>query len=259
MTASTAETAVMAMEKREVVALLGLRIDEDLGLARRVRRGGPGDAGEEHRQHHVDLRERSRPVPDHGARQRHQPVGDAADAHQVGGQQEERHRQQDERIVGVEGLLREHHDRQPRLDQQDRQAGEAQREGDGHAHDEQAKEDAEQDDRGLPGGKNVAAHHALPDQNPDLVDDLLAEEHDPGDAGHRPGDVDQPQRQIGKLRGAIPGKARELDPGDTKTSASASTPSRARIRTMASVRRDRSGQTSTSKCCDSRRRPWRRS
>jgi TRAP-type C4-dicarboxylate transport system permease small subunit len=31
----------------------------------------------------------------------------------------------------------------------------------------------------------------------------------------------------------------------------ANTPIRARIRTMASLRRDKSGQTSTSKCCDS--------
>jgi hypothetical protein len=40
-------------------------------------------------------------------------------------------------------------------------------------------------------------------------------------------------------------------PPHTNTTAIASTPSRARIRTMASLRRDRSGQTSTSKCCDS--------
>ena len=51
--------------------------------------------------------------------------------------QEERHRQQDEGIVGVEGFLREHHHRQPRLDQQDRQACEPEREGDRNTQDEQ--------------------------------------------------------------------------------------------------------------------------
>ena len=63
----------------------------------------------------------------------HQPVGDAAHVHQVGGQQEERHREQDERVVGLERLVEEHHRRQPRLDQQHRQAREPERERDRHA------------------------------------------------------------------------------------------------------------------------------
>ena len=80
----------------KVVAFLNLRIDEDLALARRIGGRGAGDAGKEYRQQDVDLGKRARPMTDHGARQLHQTVGDAADAHQVGRQQEKRHCQQDE-------------------------------------------------------------------------------------------------------------------------------------------------------------------
>ena len=93
--------------ERQVVALLGLRLDEHLALARRVRRRGARDPGEEDRQQHVHLRQRPGEVAHHGARQVHQPVGDAADVHQVRGEQEERHREQDERVVGLEGLVEE--------------------------------------------------------------------------------------------------------------------------------------------------------
>ena len=89
------------------------------------------------------------------ARQAHQPVGDAADVHQVRGQQEERHRQQDERVVGVEGLLHQRHRRQARLDDQDRQAGEAEREGDRHAQHHQREEHAEQDQARGAGGEDA--------------------------------------------------------------------------------------------------------
>ena len=47
---------------------------------------------------------------------------------------------------------------------QDRQACEPEREGDRHAHDQQADEDAKQDQRGLSGGKNGAAHRAAPNR-----------------------------------------------------------------------------------------------
>ena len=181
--------------EREVVTLLGLGVDEDLGLARRVRGGGAGDAGKEHRQHDIDLRQRSRPMPDHRARQRDQAVGDAADAHQVGGQQEERHRQQDERIVGVEGLLRERHDRQMRLDQKDRHTGKAERKGDRHANDEQADENPEQDHGGLSGRKNIAAHCFAPTRIRSFIEDLFARKYDPRHA--RP-----PARRRGSSRAA---------------------------------------------------------
>jgi hypothetical protein len=83
----------------------------------------------------------ARPVADHGAGQFQEAVGDAADVHQVGRQQEERHGQQDEGIVGVEVLPSIRSDGvEPRLDQQDRQAGEAERERHRHAQNEEEKE-----------------------------------------------------------------------------------------------------------------------
>ena len=78
------------------------------------------------------------------ARQLEQPVGRAADIHQVRGQQEERHRQQDERVVGVERLLHQVHRVEPRLDREDRQAGERERERDRHAQEHEEEEAAEQ-------------------------------------------------------------------------------------------------------------------
>ena len=85
-------------------------------------------------------------MADQVARQAHQARGDAADVHQVGGEQEERHREQDERVVGVEGLLHQVLRRQAILDQEDRQAGEAERERHRHAQHEQREEHAEHDD-----------------------------------------------------------------------------------------------------------------
>ena len=209
-TASTAETAVIATEKREVVALLRLRLDEDLGLAGGIRRGRAGDAGKEDRQHHVDLRQAAREMPHHRARQLHQPVGGAAHVHQVGGQQEERHRQQDERVVGVEGLLHQRHGVEPRLDHQDRQAGEPERERHRHAQEHQQEEQPEQDERRLPGDSTAPVMRLSRAMMRRSSTKLLAEEDDPGHAGHRPGDVDQPQRQLGELGDAVPGELREL-------------------------------------------------
>jgi hypothetical protein len=67
-------------------------------------------------------------MPHQRARKAHQPVRDAAHVHQVGRQQEERHRQQDERVVGLERLAHQHHGRQARLDHQHRQGGQPERE-----------------------------------------------------------------------------------------------------------------------------------
>ena len=53
----------------------------------------------------------------------------------------------------------------------------------------------------------------LPNRIRAFIDDLLAGKDDPCEAGHRPGDVDQPQRQVGEFGRAVPGKARELDAG----------------------------------------------
>ena len=141
-----------------VVAFLALRLDEDLRLARRVGGRGARNPGEEERQHHVDLRQPAGKMPDHRPRQCQQPVGDAADIHQVRRQQEERHGEQDEGVEGVERLLHERHGGEARLQHQHRQAGERQREGHGHAQEHQPEEQAEQDQRRL-GGREQRARH----------------------------------------------------------------------------------------------------
>ena len=199
-------------------------------------------------------------VADHGARQQHQPVGDAADVHQVGGQQEERHRQQDERVVGVEGLLRERHGRQPRLDHQDRQAGERQRERDRHAQQQEQEEQAEQDERRRAGRQHGCRSWRAPRSSMRRSSQhLLAEEDQPGDAGDRPGDVDQPQRQLGELGDAVPGELGELDAGpdederDDEHAEAGDEPHAPprRAAAVAATRRPRNG-------CSRARRSWRR-
>ena len=124
--------------ERQVVAFLDLRLDEDLALARGVGGRRSGDAREEHRQQHVDLRQRARESCRPSSATAHQPVGDAADVHQVRRQQEERHREQDERVVGLERRVEDDHRREPRLDEQHRQAREPERERDRHAQDHAA-------------------------------------------------------------------------------------------------------------------------
>ena len=66
----------------------------------------------------------------------------------------------------------------------------------------------------------------LPSNGPEIVEHLLAEKHQPRDARHRPGHVDEPQRQFRQLRDAVPGELVKLMPAHTNTSAAASTPRR---------------------------------
>ncbi len=160
----------------EVVAFLGLRLDEDLRLARRIRGGRARDAGKEDRQHHVDLRKPARPMADHRARQLQQPVGRAADVHQVRGEQEERHREQDERVVGVEGLLHQVHRVEPRLDRQNRQARERERESDRHPQEHEEEEAAEQNERRHSRRQHGTRHLISPGNDLEIGDHLLAEE-----------------------------------------------------------------------------------
>ena len=124
---------------------------------------------------HVDLRQRARPVAHHGAREPHQPVGDAAHAHQVRGQEEERHRQQDERVVGFEGLV----ERAPsakaaaRGAASGRQAS-AERESHRHAQHEQEEEQAEQHERRHAGRQSgLPVMRRAADQDAHIVEDLL--------------------------------------------------------------------------------------
>jgi hypothetical protein len=67
--------AIIVDRERQVVTFLGLRLDEDLALARGVGGGGARDAGEEHGQEHVDFRERSRSVADHRTREMYETSG----------------------------------------------------------------------------------------------------------------------------------------------------------------------------------------
>ena len=191
-------------------------------------------------------------MADHGARQRHQAVGDAADVHQVGGQQEERHRQQDERVVGVEGLLHQLHRVEPRLDDQDRQAGEAERERHRHAQDHQDEERRRTgSSAAIAGGQHARRVMRAPRRAG--CRRFVAESARRGTRSRsrpvdRPGDVDQPQRQLGELGDAVPGEARELVARPHEHQREASTPRRATRRSAASPRRDRRGHMSTSKC-----------
>ena len=95
-------------------------------------------------------------VTDQVARQAHEPRRDAADVHQVRRQQEERHRQQDEGVVRVEGFLDEVLRREAILDEEDRQAREAERESHRHAQREQREETPKRMRLAVPGSRTVA-------------------------------------------------------------------------------------------------------
>ncbi len=177
-------------------------------------------------------------MADQVAREAHQPVRDAADVHQVGRQQEKRHRQQDERVVGVECLAHQRAGVEVRLEHQDRQARQAEREGDRHAQEHQREEHAEQNPRSGAGLEQAGAAHAccFPGEDHQVVPHLLAEKHQPRKASQRPGDMNHPQRQLGQLGSAVPGEARELDAGPHEYQRHASTPRLATSLTAASAR-----------------------
>src|SRR5215831_2244334 len=78
----------------------------------------------------------------------HEPVGDAADIHQVGGQEEEWHRQQDERVVGFKGLVEEYHRGEPQLKHKRRQAREPERKRHRHPQRDEEEKRTEQHQRG---------------------------------------------------------------------------------------------------------------
>ena len=173
-------------------------------------------------------------VADQVARQADQPIGDAADVHQVRRQQEERHRQQDERVVRLERLVEQHQRRQPRLDDQDRQAGEARartrsaraapsarkntpnRISAATAGDSTAPPLIGRAPRVAPRHSRLGAACALRPLRATRMScavgaELLAEEQEPGEAGERPGDEDERHRQLGELRVLAPAELHELD------------------------------------------------
>ena len=77
-----------------------------------------------------------------------------------------------------------------------------------------------------PRRQHGAGHACSPEDDPEVVEQLLAEEHQPGDARHRPGHVDEPQRQFGQLGDAVPGELGELDAGRHEHQGAANTPKR---------------------------------
>jgi hypothetical protein len=98
---------------------------------------------------HVDMAEPAREMADHGARQVDQAVGDAGRVHQVGREQEERHREQDEGVVGFEHLREKDERREAWRDEEYRDAGETQRERDRDPQQDEHAKGAEQDQRDL--------------------------------------------------------------------------------------------------------------
>src|SRR5712671_2576662 len=192
-------------------------------------------------------------MPDHRARQAHQPLGDAADVHEVRGQEEERHREQDERVVGLEGLVHEEHRREPRLEDHDRQAGEPERERDRHARHKEREKCAEQPQRGhsrRQGGAHAAAPFPVSTRQLSTKDS--------------PRKITQVTPAIGQAR-KIQGigssassescsqpKRTNSMPHQMNTSANASTNRSETMRSSAAAFGPRSGQTSTSKWLCSR-------
>ena len=133
--------------ERRVVALLFHRRDQHAADARGFGGRRAGDAGEQHRHQHADVAEAAGKVADQRARQADQLFGDARRVHQVRREHEKRNRQQQERVVRLQHLVQQQERRQPVVDEEDRHAGEPERECHRHAQDDQRGEDAEQDQR----------------------------------------------------------------------------------------------------------------
>ena len=191
----------------------------------------------------------------HGARQVHQPVGDAAHVHEVRGQQEERHRQQDERVVGLEGLVEEREGREARLDHEDRQAREPERERHGHAQRSAERRSRRRGSRRpiRPRARRPVMRRAGRTAMRGSLRPRLAEEQQPGEPGDRPGHEDDAHRQLGELRGLVPAEAHELDaPPDEHQREHERRPALETMRSSAFGRGASSGQTSTSKWVCSR-------
>ena len=191
----------------------------------------------------------------------HQPVGDAADIHQVGGEQEERHREQDEGIVGVEGLLHRAsscRDAARSRESAGRRAPSAN--ATGTRRNIKRKKQPNRMSAACPGDSTAPVMTVLPKMILRSSSKLLAEKDNPGRAGDRPGDVDEPERQIGKLRGAVPGELGELDAGRDEDEAIARTPRRPSMRAKAShARRTAAARHRPRNACSRARRSWRRS
>ena len=106
--------------------------------------GRAGDAAEQGAGDHVRHAEPAADVADHGARGRHDLVGDAAVQHQLAAEDEERDGQEREDVHAGHHLLEDDGDRQA-LVEDGAQGGEADGEGDRDAQDQEAEEGDGQD------------------------------------------------------------------------------------------------------------------
>src|SRR5262245_58286821 len=183
----------------------------------------------------------------------HQAVGDAADIHQVGGQEEERHRQQDERVVRLEGLVEEHHRGEPDVVDQQRQAGEPERESNRHPQRDQDEKSAEHDQRGDAGRQRDLGHAASLAARMRRLSTKLSPRNRI--------QVAPASGQATKMKGIgnsassdswYQPNSTNLMPQTRNTSANTSTNRCDTIRSAAFSRRPNSGQISTSKCVPSR-------
>ena len=194
----------------------------------------PDIPGEKEREHHVDLRQAAGEVPDHRPRQQSCSRSVMPPTFiRLAVSRKNGHRQEDEGVVGVEGLLHERHGGEPGLDapasagmlsparRRPARAGTTGRKNrpnrmrDASAGREQCSGHGNCSPARAPSVSNRCwrVTRSCPISTSQLVPHLLAEEDEPGHAGDRPGDVDEPQRQLGQFRYPVPGEPGELDAG----------------------------------------------
>ena len=121
---------------RRVPAVLGHHLDDQPAQAHRIRDGRPRHAGKDDGRDHVDVTEPAAKAPDQGIAEAEQAVAQRAHVHDLGGQDEQRDRQQRVAVVqalqqlfcGNAEVLAGHHqveDRGAQHRQADRQAEQA--------------------------------------------------------------------------------------------------------------------------------------
>ena len=110
---------------------------------------GAGDAAHQRRERDRDLREPALHAPGQHGRELEQVLGDAGIVEEVAGQDEQRHREQREVLRLRDGELDRDGRRQLRMLQEEQRAGDADREGDRHADQQQHREGDEDDQHGV--------------------------------------------------------------------------------------------------------------
>ena len=103
---------------------------------------------------------------------------------------------------------------------------------------------------GAPSGVGIRDRRrqgAPAEQHIQLIPHLLAKEDQPSDAGDRPGDMDEPERQFGEFGDPVPRELRELDAGPDEDERDDEHAEAGDQPHGGLGRRDSRGQTSTSK------------